>query len=284
MKLSIYYPFLTVVLLNILLWYHLSAWYGSSDVLTETLDVFQLTTIPSLVSKNLIDKHSQSGLRYKPPPSLSKDLIRKIKMFVLFIGNERSGSSIVGALMNAHPHMAIAHEYYVFRKWPKEIDITSDNWTSSLYNSLYHKSRHRFFEGKSKGYTLSVKGLWQGKIDEYLSVIGDKGAGSMLKQYRTDKEIFLKKYYQLKNKILIPIRFIHTIRNPFDHIATLLLYHVNRRNKSAVYDMKTRAASSSWKYDNQNELEVQILDFFVRFEAVMVYLEERVSMWCIALI
>ncbi len=243
---ALYYIFLTAVFLSIVVLYNLSAWHGGSgSINVPPVDTLSYMTAPSPAAKNLSDQSGHKSLRAKRPPSLSKDLISKIKTFVLFIGIERSGSSIVGALMNAQPYMAIAHKYFIFQKWPKEIDITSDNWTSSLYNSLYHQTGHNFFTGKAKGYTLSVEGSWEGKIDEYLSVIGSKGAGTMLNQYKKDKEIFLKKYYQLKNKILIPIRFIHTIRNPFDHISTLLLYHVHGHNKSVIYDMKTRAASSS---------------------------------------
>ncbi len=256
---AVYYLFLTAVFLSIVVLYSLSAWHGGSG----SIDTLLAMTTPSPAAKNLSD---QSGHKI---PSLLKDLISKIKTFVLFIGRERGGSSIVGALMNAHPHMAIAHEYYVFRKWPTEIDITSDNWTSSLYNSLYHKTLSSSFRGKAKGYTLSVNDLWQGNIDEYLSVIGDKGAGSVYKQYKRNKKIFIKKYHQLKNKISIPIRFIHTLRNPFDHIATSLVYRVNRYKSIAVRDMKNRASSSRWKYDNQKRLMAEVNDFFRIFEVVM---------------
>ena len=110
----LYYLFLTVIPLSIILMYHLSerqvTLVNISD--QETLLHVKQETLTIL---NKSDHIEQETLLTEPLSSLSKDLIGRIKTFVLFIGKERSGSSIVGALMNAHPHMAIAHEYHVLR-------------------------------------------------------------------------------------------------------------------------------------------------------------------------
>ena len=50
---------------------------------------------------------------------LRKEDITDVKTFVVFVGFARSGHSIVGALMDAHPDMVIAYEYNVYKK---EID------------------------------------------------------------------------------------------------------------------------------------------------------------------
>ena len=54
---------------------------------------------------------------FKGAPNLTKDVIDGIKTFVMFIGYPRSGHSIVGSLMDAHPHMVIANEFLLLRNW-----------------------------------------------------------------------------------------------------------------------------------------------------------------------
>ena len=44
-------------------------------------------------------------------PALTQGVINHIKKFILFIGYPRSGHSIMGSLMDAHPHMVIAYEF-----------------------------------------------------------------------------------------------------------------------------------------------------------------------------
>ena len=60
---------------------------------------------------------SRGKHEFKGAPNLTKDVIDGIKMFVMFIGYPRSGHSIVGSLMDAHPHMVIANEFMLLRNW-----------------------------------------------------------------------------------------------------------------------------------------------------------------------
>lgn len=39
-----------------------------------------------------------------------------VKTFVFFLGHSHSGHSIIGSLMDSHPHMVISHEVGIFRK------------------------------------------------------------------------------------------------------------------------------------------------------------------------
>ena len=53
----------------------------------------------------------------KSSPVLTQDVVNHIEKFILFIGYPRSGHSIVGSLMDAHPHMVIANEFLLLRNW-----------------------------------------------------------------------------------------------------------------------------------------------------------------------
>jgi hypothetical protein len=148
-------------------------------------------------------KYRLSYLRHR------KDF-RSVEQFCLFTGYPRSGHSLVGALMDAHPEMIISHELDVL-----EQIIRGHSW-QSIYAMIMENSHNFAKKGRSwSGYNYEVKGAWQGKFRK-LKVIGDKRGGrtSLL---LTENFSLMEK---LKTEIPVPVRFIHVVRNPFDNIIT----------------------------------------------------------------
>ena len=148
---------------------------------------------------------------------LSKEVVDGVKKFIFFIGWARSGHSIVGSLLNAHPNMVVSYEYNVFNK------IQSSNTKSSLFDAIYQRSipvNGTDMTSYKKGYTLFVDNSWQGKFHQ-LEVIGDKsGDVSAL----TTPEEYKSRYKTLSEVVGIPILMLCVIRNPFDVISTTLFY------------------------------------------------------------
>ena len=149
---------------------------------------------------------------------LPEAVINNISHFVLFVGCDRSGSSILGSLMDAHPHAIVANEW----RFPMITEIgSSPNLKRDLFDKLYSasaKSEKRFHS--DKGYTLQVDGLWQGTYNNYIELIGDKTSGFDLIPFIKDKGMFRRNYNILKTQLNIPIYAIQAIRNPYDVIAT----------------------------------------------------------------
>ncbi|MFO7723260.1 MAG: sulfotransferase [Bacteroidales bacterium] len=134
----------------------------------------------------------------------------QVEQFCMFTGYPRSGHSLVGAMMDAHPEMVISHELDVL-----EMLIQGFNYRQ-IYAMILQNSREFARKGRTwSGYSYEIKGAWQGKFRK-LKVIGDKRGGrtSML---LTENFSLIEK---LKNNIPVPIRFIHVVRNPFDNIIT----------------------------------------------------------------
>ena len=147
---------------------------------------------------------------------LPLEVVKGIKKFVFFVGNIRSGSSILGSLMDAHPHVVIANEW----RFPDFTTLESDSLKGNLFNTLYSAClAKKRIEKSGKGYTLEVKGMWQADYDRYIDVIGDKTAGSEI-PYLTDTAKFDENFKVLLRSLKIPILAIQPIRNPFDMIAT----------------------------------------------------------------
>lgn len=151
-----------------------------------------------------------SRLKYSFQYLRRRKELRDVRQFCIFSGYPRSGHSIIGALMDAHPEMVISHELDVL-----EMIIRGYNYRQ-IYAMILENSRRFASRGRAwSGYNYEVKGQWQGRYSN-LSVIGDKRGG------RTS--LLLSENFSLiddlKRKIPVPVSVIHVVRNPFDNIIT----------------------------------------------------------------
>lgn len=152
--------------------------------------------------------------------------------FLFFIGYGRSGHSIVGSIMDAHPNIIIAHEYYLFDKLTDPHRYQTIKTRSSLFDELYSSSYHSAASGwrsdkkTPKGYNLNLGGTWQGQF-ERLQVIGDKTGGSTVMMYHNSPPLFRGVLKRLKRIVDLPFSAVHVVRNPYDMIATVALYQAS---------------------------------------------------------
>ena len=168
-------------------------------------------------------------------PVLTSQSIEGVEKFVFFIGYSRSGHSIVASVIDAHPNAVLAHEFDIFRRLATGSDYLLNK--SRLFNELYQDSYTEAVAGwrsenstfKRKGYSLKLNASesWHGKFRN-LKVIGDKAGGRTSHVYRDQQEVFRRVYRSLVDVIRVPVRVIHVVRNPFDIIATRVLYQVSR--------------------------------------------------------
>ena len=168
--------------------------------------------------------------------TLPQNVISGVKKFIFFVGYPRSGHSIIGSILDAHPNVVIAHEYNLFEKLPLIVAHNSTrgqtNFTEAvkqLFNQIYQNSyKNVFLKGtrceNAKGYNLTLNGTWQGRYKDQILVIGDKRGGSSSKLYAQNSTEFQRIYNKLLEMIQIPVVIIHCVRNPFDIISTKVLY------------------------------------------------------------
>lgn len=206
----------------------------------ETTSILTTATTASMLTRtshlppstpSLNSSHSAPTHDYTPPPlsgkftALRQRDIQNVKVFVIFVGFARSGHSIVGTLMDAHPDMVIAHEYNVLKNIKRELRGN----TLTLFNNLYRNSYSNAMAGwrsrkkSEKGYNLSMtRQSWQGRVHT-LRVIGDKAAGMAAQQHHSDptKCAYLVKGMKAQG---ISVKAIRVLRNPYDIISTRTLY------------------------------------------------------------
>jgi hypothetical protein len=134
-----------------------------------------------------------------------------VSYFVTFVGHPRSGHSLVGSLLNAHPDAVIAHEAGAFRlvRWHYS--------RRALFGTLLQTDRRFTGQGSTwTGYDYSVPGQWQGRYRR-LKVIGDKKGGQSAFEISRDPTILER----LRSVVRVPTRFILVSRHPMDNIARM---------------------------------------------------------------
>ncbi len=179
-----------------------------------------------MLAEILEQSGSQPGEKIFGLGQLTQEDINGIEKFVFFIGWPRSGHSIVGTLMDAHPNMLIADGFGIFRQLMTNRTKTTKD---AIYNALYEGSKSSL-KGKGsrklskKGYSLGVDRYWQGNFTN-LKVIGDKNGLGPVMLYTRSPEKFKKLYTHLSADVLqIPLKVIQVIRIPYDIAATIALY------------------------------------------------------------
>ena len=134
-----------------------------------------------------------------------------LQSFLFFIGWARSCHSVIGSMLDAHPNIIIAHEFFLFDKLGKDPQLRN---RSIMFNKLYSNSYKsaingwRSDENTVKGYTLGMPGSWQGQFSN-LKVIGDKSGGDSVKQYRDRGTQLIIAYEQFKDDVKRPIKVLH---------------------------------------------------------------------------
>lgn len=140
---------------------------------------------------------------------LPEQTVEQVKCFVLFIGHAHSGTSITGALLDAHPNVVLANEHYTLHQLVYFPDRYNDR--RALFSSLYARERNRalhFRESTRKGYSLFVNGSAMGRFEGCLGVIGDKAAGATVGLYLTDPVKFKAVLDHLRELVGVPLKFV----------------------------------------------------------------------------
>lgn len=134
-----------------------------------------------------------------------------VERYCQFIGFPRSGHTLIGALLNAHPDAVIGFEANALRQVRKSSDRTA------LFDRIMRADRRFQSLGwRWSGYDYEVKGQWQGRYRR-LSVIGDKRGGGSSREIANEPELLEK----LKTTVEVPTRWVVVVRNPFDNVARI---------------------------------------------------------------
>jgi hypothetical protein len=172
------------------------------------------------VRRNLL---SRSAVRRNP------GIFDDVRTFCFFIGHNKSGTSLLGGLLDAHPDVVLADEVDAL----KYVDAGFQR--DQLFHLLLRGSRSEARKGRVTArrlepYSYAVPGQWQGRTTRPL-VIGDGRSGTSTRRLGTDPEL-LERLSRLMPGVAV--RVIQVIRNPFDPISVMMVR--GRRSFSNAID------------------------------------------------
>jgi hypothetical protein len=143
-------------------------------------------------------------------PSQAK-LFKDVETYCMFIGHPRSGHSLHGALLNAHPEMVISHELDAL------LFVKNGVNRNQLYSLILKRDRWFGQKGRQWGdFKYEVPNQFVGRFQK-LKVIGDKKGGRSSFHLGTQPELLDK----LRRIAGVPVKIFHVVRNPYDNISTM---------------------------------------------------------------
>ena len=142
---------------------------------------------------------------------------RTLEGLLLIAGYNRSGSTLIGALLNAHPDAAVV---------PKANSLLHARLPGSTKGILVRRilrkerrsCRETDFYRKARmddGYSYRVETGWQGRYAR-LRLVGDKSADPNIRRLYEDPALL----DFLRRRLGCPLRVLFTYRNPYDMVAT----------------------------------------------------------------
>ena len=181
--------------------------------------------------KNINNKvRNISSNRIKFLSSYYKGLIHKkhfetVESYCIFIGYQRSGSSLVGSLLDAHPNAVIAHELNAIKYFKANYS------NNQIYYLLKQNSEQYALQGRNwSGYSYQVPNQWQGR-HKTIKVIGDKKAALFTIELTNNPQLL----QQIQHTVEVPIKMIHVVRNPYDNITTMFKKKDRRTSKILTF-------------------------------------------------
>lgn len=145
--------------------------------------------------------------------------LRAVECYCLFIGHGRSGHSIVGSLLDAHPEAVVSDELDAVRF--VELGFRRDQVLALSLEKAERLARgQRLKAGRGgKTYSYLVPGWFNGRF-ERLRVVGDSTAGTAVHRIHARPELLDRIDRRMTG---LRVRYVHVARNPYDNISTMTI-------------------------------------------------------------
>ncbi len=173
---------------------------------------------------NIARRWLLTSLRVRQNPDLFSD----VKTLCMFIGHNKSGASMLGAMLDAHPKAVFSDEANILQYIPAGFS-REQIFHLLLKNSRREKMKGRVTARRLGGYSWEVPGQWQGRFSR-LEVIGDSTSGTSTRTLGNTPALLDTLRVTLGE---IRLKFIFVIRNPFDPIS-LIMIRGNRSFENAI--------------------------------------------------
>lgn len=169
--------------------------------------------------------------------------------FLMFVGYGRSGHSLVGSLLDAHPEIVISHEVHALRFLHRGVPFDDVADAIKLNARVFHETGRSY-----TGYDYVVPGQWQGRYSR-LRLLGDKKGNGTVRLIRRHPAVLDR----LSETVPVPVTFIHVVRNPFDNIAT----KARRTNTSPAFAARSYFANAEAIAAMKARADIRVVDVYL---------------------
>ncbi|HEX5690403.1 MAG TPA: sulfotransferase, partial [Roseiflexaceae bacterium] len=145
-------------------------------------------------------------------------MFREVQAFCFFVGHNKSGTSMTGALLDAHPDVILSDEEDALQYVPAGFS------REQIFHLLLKGSRREAMKGRVTArrltpYSFEVPGQWQGRYHT-LRVIGDSTSGSSTRRLARDPALLEQLQRTMGDT---RVKLIQVIRNPYDPISVMMV-------------------------------------------------------------
>lgn len=163
---------------------------------------------------NMVRRRATTYYRSRQDPRFFED----VETCCIFIGHTKSGSSMLGSLLDAHPNVMIADGVDALQY------VSAGFSRDQLYHLLLKGSRREAMKGRVTArrvapYSFLVPGQWQGRYRR-LQVIGDTTSETATRRFSREPDLL----HGLQSMIGEDrAKFIQVVRNPYDPISYMMV-------------------------------------------------------------
>jgi hypothetical protein len=136
------------------------------------------------------------------------DPFSDVETYCIFVGHPRSGHSLVGALLDAHPNIAISNELFAQKL------LLHGTTRNELFSLILGRSSYFPYRDTPK-YRYKLPSQHKGEYTT-LRVIGDKSGGGTAKVLAENPALL----DSLPSRVGAPVNLVHVTRHPLDNIAS----------------------------------------------------------------
>ena len=157
--------------------------------------------------------------------ALSRHVLRRqpglfdgVRTYCVFVGHNKSGTSMLGGLLDAHPNVVLSDECDALRY------VDAGFHRDQIFYLLLRGARAEARKGRVTArrlqpYSYAVPGQWQGSVQRPL-VVGDGTTGTTTRRLGANPDLLDRLLALIDG---VDVRLIQVIRNPFDPIAAMMV-------------------------------------------------------------
>jgi hypothetical protein len=141
-----------------------------------------------------------------------------VETFCCFVGHNKSGNSLLGALLDAQRDIVLSDEVDLLRYVGR--GFRRDQLFALAVRGARNEARKgRMTARRLSPYSYAVPGHWQGRTDRP-RVVGDSTTGTATRRLAADPGLLDQIVRTMRG---VEVKFVQTIRNPFDPISVMMV-------------------------------------------------------------